>query len=367
MPEEQDALLTIGISSRTLFDLDHSHQIYETRGLEAYREYQIAHEDEPLQPGEAFHLVQKLLALNQEQRQWVEILLLSRNSADTGLRVFNSIEHYGLQIERAAFCGGRNPHGYAEAFNCDLFLSNNARDVRSVLERGQAAAHLLGSHRGSGKDAEHGRDDEVPVVPSLSSPGSGGEIRFAFDGDAVLFDDEPEKVYQKHGMKEFARTEKEAASQPLQGGPFGPFLHTLHQLQSRFPGNSRIRTALVTARSAPAHERVIRTLREWKIRIDEALFLGGKPKGPFLQAYGADIFFDDQQGHCDSAQEFDVVTGHVPSGVNNPRARRVETPETVAAQAEPQVSKRSPKVKRMAASKGRSTSSGSRVLSRLPK
>lgn len=290
--------LVVAISSRALFDMGDSHAIYERDGVQAYARYQIEHEDIPLQPGEAFPLVQKLLRINTllagEPR--VEVILLSRNTADTGLRVFNSIQHYRLPIVRAAFCGGHSPYPYASAFGCHLFLSTHADDVRMALENGLAAATLL---------------------PSSSLQREGSEIRFAFDGDAVLFSDEAERVYKTRGLDAFAASEQAAAHEPLSGGPFKPFLQALQGLQAEFDGEAcPIRTALVTARSAPAHERVIRTLRAWQIRIDESLFLGGLDKGEFLKAYGADVFFDDQQGHCLSASRH-VPTGHVPHGVAN--------------------------------------------------
>jgi 5'-nucleotidase len=228
--------------------------------------------------------------------QGVEVVLLSRNSADTGLRVFNSIEHYGLRISRAAFCGGESPWRYINAFGCQLFLSSEADDVRSALDCGVAAATLV-----SNKGANAGSD----------------QLRFAFDGDAVIFSDEAERVYKQEGLEAFAASERAAARTPLSGGPFKSFLAALHNLQQALPvEGTPIRTALVTARSAPAHERVIRTLRAWNIRIDESIFLGGLDKTEFLRAYQADVFFDDQPMHCESAREH-IATGHVPHGVAN--------------------------------------------------
>ncbi len=295
--------LVIAISSSAMFNMDESHRVYSEQGLAAYSTYQIDHEDEPLMPGEAFPLVKKLLALNNrlQVNDRVEVILLSRNSADTGLRIFNSIEHYGLNIRRAAFCSGERPYRYIQAFGCQLFLSTDAEDVRAALAAGVAAANIL------------------PKTDSGSSDASEceGQLRFAFDGDAVLFSDEAEQVYKADGLAAFSQTERAAAKEPLSGGPFKSFLAALQLLQSEFTGDdSPIRTALVTARSAPAHERVIRTLRAWNIRIDESLFLGGMPKVDFLRAYGADIFFDDQKGHCDLAVEH-IATGHVPHGVAN--------------------------------------------------
>ncbi|WP_018276567.1 5'-nucleotidase [Teredinibacter turnerae] len=289
--------LVIAISSRALFDLAESHQVFESEGLQAYSEYQIANEDNILAPGEAFGMVQKFLRINERlDAQRVEVILLSRNSADTGLRVFNSINHYGLDITRAAFTGGSSPYRYILPFNAHLFLSTDADDVAHALEHGVAAATLV----------------------TTSKPVSGNEqLRFAFDGDAVIFSDEAEQVYKAQGLAAFAQSERDAAKTPLSGGPFKSFLAALHGLQDEFNGQEcPIRTALVTARSAPAHERVIRTLRAWNIRIDESLFLGGLSKGAFLKAYGADVFFDDQQINCESASGH-VATGHVPHGIAN--------------------------------------------------
>lgn len=299
MPEKLDNKLVIAISSRALFNLDESHRVYQEQGLEAYSSYQVEREEQPLDPGEAFPLVHKLLRLNDllGGDNQVEVVLLSRNSADTGLRVFNSIEHYGLAISRAAFCGGESPWRYINAFGCHLFLSSEAEDVRYALDCGVAAATLVSNKRGESAGSD--------------------QLRFAFDGDAVLFSDEAEQVYKRQGLEAFTASEKAAARQPLAGGPFKPFLSALHRLQQAFPATEApIRTALVTARSAPAHERVIRTLRAWNIRIDESIFLGGLDKTEFLRAYQADVFFDDQQTHCASASPH-IATGHVPHGVAN--------------------------------------------------
>ncbi|MEH6590249.1 MAG: 5'-nucleotidase [Halioglobus sp.] len=298
MPSQMNNKLVLAISSRALFNLDESHKVYEENGLDAFSQYQIEREEDPLQPGEAFPLVQKLLRLNERlgDESRVEVVLLSRNSADTGLRVFNSIQHHNLAISRAAFCGGESPWRYINAFGCHLFLSNEAEDVRHALDHGVAAATLV-SNKGGTSDTDL--------------------LRFAFDGDAVIFSDEAERVYKSEGLEAFSASEQASAHQPLSGGPFKAFLGALHQLQQQFPATeSPIRTALVTARSAPAHERVIRTLRAWDIRIDESIFLGGLEKTEFLKAYQADVFFDDQQLHCASASPH-IATGHVPHGVAN--------------------------------------------------
>ena len=288
--------LVIAISSRALFNLEDSHRVFEEEGLDAYQRYQIAHEDEPLEPGDAFHLVQKLLNLNELlEESPVQVILLSRNSADTGLRIFNSIQHYDLDISRAAFSGGDSPYRYISAFNSHLFLSTDGVDVRRALELGVAAATIL---------------------PSKTTP-QREILKIAFDGDAVLFSDDSEKIYKNSGLEAFTANELEAANEPLSGGPFKPVLAALQQIQMAFPpGESPLRTCLVTARAAPAHERVVRTLRAWNIRIDESLFLGGLDKGEFLSAFDADVFFDDQEGHCESARNH-VATGHVPHGISN--------------------------------------------------
>lgn len=293
-----DNILVVAISSRALFDLNDSHQVFIEQGLDAFQEYQIAHEDTPLSPGVAFPLVKKLLSLNQRaaNTQHVEVILLSRNSSDTGLRVFNSIDHYGLPITRAAFAGGASPDRYMAAFGAHLFLSTDHHDVQRVLDQGFAAATILSG--GPQRD-------------------TGDVLRIAFDGDAVLFADDAERIFQSDGLSAFTASERDAAMQPLPGGPFKPFLTMLHQLQQAFPAEAcPIRTALVTARAAPAHERVVRTLRAWNIRIDESLFLGGLPKGEFLNAFEADVFFDDQRGHCADAASH-TTSGHVPYGISN--------------------------------------------------
>ncbi len=290
--------LVVAISSRALFNLDDSHAIFERQGKEAFCRYQIEHENEVLAPGFGFHLVKKFLEINQAfpEAPLVEIILLSQNSADTGLRIFNSIDHHGLAISRAAFTSGVSPYGYIPAFGAHLFLSANGEDVKKALAAGYAAATIVSGPVSSASD----------------------QLRIAFDGDAVLFSDESERIFQEQGLAAFAANEREEARKPLAGGPLKGFLSALHRIQSHFePELSPIRTALVTARGAPAHERVVRTLRDWGIRIDEALFLGGMAKGPFLKAFGADIFFDDQTGHCDSAQMHQVASAHVPHGITN--------------------------------------------------
>jgi len=288
--------LVVAISSRALFDLAESHRVYTEQGVDAYHRYQVAHEDELLVPGPAFALVNKLLRLNRADKQYVEVILLSRNSADTGLRVFNSIKHYGLDISRAAFTKGEATSRYVPAFGAHLFLSADTDDVRRVLDEGHAAATIFA---GAPEQAET------------------DGLRIAFDGDAVLFSDEAERVYREGGLAAFSKSEADSALEPLSGGPFKEFLAALHRIQADFPEEgSPIVTALVTARGAPAHERVIRTLRAWNIRIDKVFFLGGLDKGQILRAFGADIFFDDQRAHIESAMKH-VAAGHVPHGIAN--------------------------------------------------
>ena len=299
-PNEKDRRLVVAISSRALFDMGESHTLFEEQGLDAYRAYQIAREDDILGPGIAFPLVQKLLRLNtiSEETPRVEVILLSRNSGDTGLRIFNSIEHHKLGIVRAAFTSGASTYPYAQAFGADLFLSANADDVTRALEAGMAAATIL---------------------PAKAPKTKHDELRIAFDGDAVIFGDESERISMEKGVDAFHENEVAKAGEPLSGGPFRGFLDALHRIQAAFPAESApLRTALVTARSAPAHKRVILTLRRWGVRIDESMFLGGRDKGPFLEAFGADVFFDDSRANIESAQRH-VASGHVPHGVKNPR------------------------------------------------
>ncbi len=290
--------LVVGISSRTLFNLDESHAIFENEGIDAYLQYQVDNENKILEPGVAYPLVKKLLNLNDPETQasLVEVILLSRNSADTGLRIFNSIKEHDLNITRAAFTNGKSPYPYVSAFGSHLFLSTHGNDVLRALNAGCAAATLL---------------------PSSTQQSHSSQLRIAFDGDSVLFSDEAERIFQQQGLTAFKESETKAAKTPLQDGPFKGFLDALHRIQGKFPTDEcPLRTALVTARDAPAHERVVNTLRSWNIRIDEALFLGGMNKGEFLKAFAADIFFDDQQGHCDATREH-VATGHVPHGIIN--------------------------------------------------
>ncbi|MBT87452.1 MAG: 5'-nucleotidase [Gammaproteobacteria bacterium] len=291
--------LVVGISSRALFDLSESHEIFQNDGVEAYRKYQIKNEDQILVPGEAFNLVNKILKINDfyENKDRVEVILLSRNTADTGLRIFNSIESHELNISRAVFCGGESPYKYVKAFGVDLFLSSSKDDVKMAIQNSVASARIISS-----KSKKLSKDDAL--------------LRIAFDGDSVIFSDESEKIYAKEGLKAFLENERKQKS-ILKAGPFKSFLVELNKLQSELSHvDCPIRTALVTARSAPSHKRVIKTLRNWGVRIDESLFLGGIKKSEFLKSFKADIFFDDQQNNIEDASA-KVTSAHVPFGIKN--------------------------------------------------
>ncbi len=279
--------LVIGISSRALFNLEKENEIFEKEGLRAYCEYQREHEDVLLEPGAGFELVKAILRLNETppSKLRAEVVIVSRNSADTGLRIFNSIEEHSLDIKRAAFTGGEPVAKYLNAFNVHLFLSAFEQDVKDALNAKIAAGLIYAPPEGKSYQ-------NSPTEPIE-------EIRIAFDGDAVIFSDESEKIYKEKGLEAFEQHEKEHANDPLLRGPFAKLLQTLSEIQKEIQGDKMpIRTALVTARRSPAHERVIRTLRVWDIQIDESFFLGGLPKERVLQAFGAHIFFDDQDKHC---------------------------------------------------------------------
>lgn len=290
-----DDKLVVGISSRALFDLEEENEIYENSGLKAYSDYQLKHEDDILKPGTAFPLIKALHKLNTEEQQLTEIIVMSKNSADTSLRVFNSIKHYKLNISRAALVGGASIVPYLNAFKTDLFLSAHEPDVQEAINA-NIAAGIICSH------------SDLPINPD----GDIEQIRIAFDGDAVIFSGESERIYQNQGLQAFAEYEYKNSQKPLPEGPFAKLLKTLSVIQQQFAeGPVPIRTALVTARNAPAHERVIRTLRAWNVRIDEAFFLGGIEKSEVLKAFGANIFFDDQTVHTDPASKL-VPAARVP-------------------------------------------------------
>ena len=292
-----DGKLVVAISSRALFDFEEENQVFEQTDDRAYMKLQLDRLETPAKPGVAFSLVKKLLAFNQVGAQHIEVVILSRNDPVSGMRVFRSAQHYGLPIQRGSFTRGQAPWRYLKPLNANLFLSTHLSDVRAALDAGVPAAQVY-PHSAHASDAHP------------------NEVRIAFDGDAVLFSDEAEQVYQAQGLNAFQQHEKDKASQPLSAGPFKPLLEALHRLQTQGTPSMRIRTALVTARSAPAHERAIRTLMNWNVEVDEAMFLGGLEKGEFLREFEPDFFFDDQTGHIESAARH-VPAGHVASGITN--------------------------------------------------
>ncbi len=294
-----DGCLVVAISSRALFDFEEENRVFEAADDRAYMQLQLARLDQPARPGAAFSLVHKLLAFNDAAAgaRHVEVVILSRNDPVSGMRVFRSCQHYGLPIERGVFTRGQQPWRYLRPLNAHLFLSTNEADVRSALAAAVPAARVI-AHSARASDAHP------------------HEVRIAFDGDAVLFSDESERVFQRDGLAAFQSHERDRAATPLAPGPFKPLLEALHHLQRAPASGMRIRTALVTARSAPAHERAIRTLMAWQVDVDEAMFLGGLPKGEFLREFEPDFFFDDQTGHIDEAAAH-VPSGHVAAGVVN--------------------------------------------------
>lgn len=297
MPTTLDGQLVVAISSRALFDFEEENHVFEASDDRAYMRLQLERLDQPARPGVAFSLVHKLLAFNTPQAQRAEVVILSRNDPVSGMRVFRSAKHYGLPIQRGVFTRGQPPWRYLKPLHANLFLSTNEPDVRSALDAEVPAARVY-PHSARATDAHP------------------HEVRVAFDGDAVLFSDEAERVYQTGGLDAFQRHELLEAQRPLPAGPFKPLLEALHRLQRAGTQAMRIRTALVTARSAPAHERAIRTLMDWQIEVDEALFLGGLDKGEFLREFEPDFFFDDQTRHVDSAAQH-VPAGHVAAGISN--------------------------------------------------
>ena len=301
MATSLDGKLVVAISSRALFDFEEENHVFEQGDDRAYMQLQLNRLDEPAKPGVAFSLVKKLLSFNSPDRQQAEVVILSRNDPVSGMRVFRSAKHYGLAIQRGSFTRGQSPWRYLKPLNANLFLSTHLSDVRDALAAGVPAAQVYPHSAQASEAHPH-------------------ELRIAFDGDAVLFSDEAERVFQDQGLDAFVQHEAQRAAVPLPGGPFKPLLAALHNMQQLGDEQKNppiaLRTALVTARSAPAHERAIRTLMDWHIDIDEAIFLGGLPKGEFLREFEPDFFFDDQTGHVESAATH-VPAGHVASGTRN--------------------------------------------------
>jgi 5'-nucleotidase len=298
--------LVVAIASRALFDFEEENKVFEAEPDDrAYMRLQLERLEVPAPRGVAFHLVQKLLALNGERDERVRVVILSRNDPVSGLRVFRSAESAGLRVERGVFTRGRSPYHYLDPLGAGLFLSASEQDVRGALSAGCPAARVY----------------PKTLAASDRHP---SEVRIAFDGDAVLFSDEAERVYQVGGIDAFRKHESTHVTEPLPPGPFKSFLETLHSLQHGAGTTMRVRTALVTARSAPAHERAIRTLMAWNIAVDEAMFLGGMDKAPFLEKFEPDFFFDDQTRYCDTAALV-APTGHVAAGVVNQVERNPES------------------------------------------
>jgi len=303
MPASLDNRLVVAISSRALFDFEQENQVFEDGDDRAYMDLQLKLLDQPAAHGVAFSLVQKLLDFNRGAQPLVEVVILSRNDPASGLRVFRSAQHYGLGIERGAFTRGASPWRYLRPLGAHLFLSANEADVRQALAAGVPAARVL-------------------PQAARASAAHPTELRIAFDGDAVLFSDESEQVFQRGGLQAFQDHEVEQAQTPLAAGPFKPLLDALHRLRASAEDTGMtLRTALVTARGSPAHERAIRTLMAWGVEIDEAFFLGGLTKGPFLREFEPDFFFDDQTGHVEGAAPH-VPSGHVAAGIANAALRQ---------------------------------------------
>lgn len=293
----RDTPLRIGISTRALFNLEDEHSVFVNEGVRAYAKLQLKRENTLIGKGTGFEVVERLLKLNEpNERPYVEVVLLSQNSPDLSLRAFNSIDHYGLAIRSGSFTSGRSLGPFIPAWSVDLFLSNEPVDVLAAIRAGTAAAKL-------------------GVVPPEREAIGLDEVRIAFDGDAVVFSEESDKVYKKEGLSAFLQHERDNATKPMAGGPFGNFLKKLSLLRHIYMdeqrGVSRVRVAIVTARNAPAHARVIHTLRAWGTPADEAHFVGVREKAPILKAFGAHIFFDDQEKHVLGASTV-VPAGHVP-------------------------------------------------------
>src|SRR6266536_436144 len=296
MPVNFSQILVIGVSTRALFDLEKENDVFEKEGIQGYRKYQLENEIEPLDPGKRIQLVESLLQLNnQASKKIVEVIIMSRNSPETGVRILNSIRKYNLPITRMAFTGGEPLAPYIEAFDVDLFLSKDVKDVQTVIDSKQCAAAYI-------------------YAPPKDFNPLDSRVKIAFDADAVLFSEESEHRYKTEGMEAFHKFEQENEDIPLSEGPFAKLLIKLSKIQEHLPTTielSPLRIAIVTARSAPSHMRVIKTLRKWGVYVDEAYFMGGLPKDKILKAFGAHIFFDDQEAHLEGVSKV-VPSGKVP-------------------------------------------------------
>jgi 5'-nucleotidase len=302
MPVDFSDILVVGVSSRALFNLEKENEIFNTEGISGFRKYQLEHEDEPLEPGTAFHLVQSLLHLNENaKKRIVEVVVMSRNSPETGVRIMNSVGKYNLDITRMAFSGGEPLAPYIDAFDIDLFLSKDLKDVQSVIDSKKSAAAYI-------------------YEPPTEFKPTDNRVKIAFDADAVLFSDESEHRYKTEGIEAFHKYEQEHQDEPLAEGPFAKLLIKLSKIQEEMPPPielSPLRLAIVTARNAPSHMRVIKTLRKWGVYVDEAYFLGGLSKDNVLKAFGAHIFFDDQEVHLTESSKV-VPSGKVPYASDSP-------------------------------------------------
>ncbi len=295
-------ILVVGVSSRALFNLEKENDVFEKEGVTGYRKFQLENENNPLEPGAAFYLVKSLLNLNElASKRIVEVVVMSRNSAETGIRVLNSLRHHQLDITRLAFSGGEPLASYIDAYDVDLFLSKDSKDVQAAIDSKTCAAAYI-------------------YAPPASFNPQENKVKIAFDADAVLFSDESEQRYKSEGLEAFQKHELEHENEPMKEGPFAKLLMKLSKIQTHFPTSielTPIRIAIVTARNAPAHMRVINTLRHWGVYVDEMYFLGGLSKDKVLQAFGAHIFFDDQDYHLESASKV-VPSGKVPYNSESP-------------------------------------------------
>lgn len=301
-----DRKLVIAVSSSALFDLTESDNVFRESGEKAYKEYQEQNLDVILEKGVAFPFVRRFLSINNHfaKEQPVEVVLLSKNSAVTGKRVFRSIKHYNLNISRAAFMEGKSPYEYIPAFNASLFLSSNEGDVRKAISCGYPAGTVLPSK----------------IVDDSGS----GELRIAFDFDGVIADDEAESVFQDGNLEDFHKHEVKKSNIPHKQGPLADLFQKLsfmQKLEERAKEKDSsyqriIRTAIITARNAPAHERVITTLEDWGVSANEVFFLGGMKKERILKVLKPHMFFDDQKSHLES-EAGDIPMVHIPFGVTN--------------------------------------------------
>lgn len=290
MPVDFSKILVVGVSSRALFDLEEEDQIFREKNIRGFREYQLDNEDKLLEKGTAFPLVEALLKLNthvDKKSPIVEVVVMSRNSPETGIRVLKSIEHYKLPITRWAFSGGEPLAPFIDAFDVDLFLSRDESDVQKIADTANCATALI-------------YDPPQNFEPETD------RVKFAFDADAVVFSEESEIIYKTKKIDAFHKHEQENEDVPLNDGPFAVLLRKLSDIQDFLPVEkelSPLRIAIVTARNAPSHMRVIKTLRHWNVYVDEAYFMGGLPKEKVLEAFGAHIFFDDQHTHLSDSSK----------------------------------------------------------------